>query len=188
MRKLVYYIGTSIDGYIAGPGGEFDFYPVADDMAAFIAGDYPETLPTHGRAQLGIDAPNKRFDTIIMGRSTYDPGLHIGITSPYTHLRQYVVSSTMESIDDPAVELVPGDPLGLVCRLKQENGLDIYLCGGGNLAGQLLPEIEELIVKCDPVVAGAGIPAFHGAFSPTPFTLTDTRTFSNGAIVMTYRR
>jgi dihydrofolate reductase len=188
MRKLVYYIATSIDGYIAGPNGEVDFYPLADDMAAHLCADYPETVPTHIRAQVGIDAPNQRFDTVIMGRGSYEPGLAAGVTSPYAHLRQYVVSTTIKSIDDPAVELVPEDPLGLVRRLKQEDGLDIYLCGGGNLAAQLLPEIDEMIVKCYPVVAGAGISAFDGEFRPTAFSLTGTRTFSNGAVVMHYSR
>ncbi|MEV0167042.1 dihydrofolate reductase [Nonomuraea fuscirosea] len=188
MRKLVYYIATSIDGYIAGPNGEYDFYPVADDMAAYLNSEYPETIPTHIRAHVGLDVPNKTFDTVVMGRGSYEPGLAAGVTSPYAHLRQYVVSSTIKSIDDPAVKLVPGDPLGLVRRLKQEDGLNIYLCGGGNLAAQLLPEIDELIVKCYPVVAGAGIPAFHGGFAPATFTLTGTRTFGNGTVLMTYRR
>ncbi|MGI5284141.1 dihydrofolate reductase family protein [Nonomuraea polychroma] len=188
MRKLVYYIATSIDGYIAGPNGEVDFYPLADDMAAHLNADYPETIPTHIRAQVGIDAPNQRFDTVIMGRGSYEPGLAAGVTSPYAHLRQYVVSTTIKSIDDPAVELVPEDPLGLVRRLKQEDGQDIYLCGGGNLAAQLLPEIDEMIVKCYPVVAGAGISAFDGEFRPTAFSLTGTQTFSNGAVVMHYSR
>jgi dihydrofolate reductase len=188
MRKLVYYIATSIDGYIAGPNGEYDFYPVADDMAAYLNSEYPETVPTHIRAHVGLDVPNKTFDTVVMGRGSYEPGLAAGVTSPYAHLRQYVVSSTIKSIDDPAVELVPGDPLGLVRRLKQEDGLNIYLCGGGNLAAQLLPEIDELIVKCYPVVAGAGIPAFHGGFAPATFALTGTRTFGNGTILMTYSR
>ncbi|MEV0380200.1 dihydrofolate reductase family protein [Nonomuraea sp. NPDC050643] len=188
MRKLVYYVATSIDGYIAGPGGEVDFYPVADDMAAHLNNEHPETIPTPVRERIGFDAPNKRFDTVVMGRGTYEPGLAEGYTSPYAHLRQYVVSGTIKSIDDPAVELVAGDPLELARRLKQEDGMDIYLCGGGNLAAQLLPEIDELIIKCYPVVAGAGIPAFHGVFSPTTFTLTGSRTFSNGTIVLTYSR
>ncbi|TMR18693.1 dihydrofolate reductase [Nonomuraea turkmeniaca] len=188
MRKLVYYVGTSIDGYIAGPNGEFDFYPPADDMAAHLNNEYPETIPAHIRAHVGIDAPNRRFDTVIMGRGSYEPGLAVGVTSPYAHLRQYVISTTIKSVDDPAVELVHEDPLGLVRRLKQEDGLDIYLCGGGNLAAQLLPEIDEMIVKCHPVVAGAGVSAFDGEFRPTVFTLTGTRTYNNGAVVMHYSR
>jgi dihydrofolate reductase len=188
LRKLVYYIAISIDGYIAGPGGEFDFYPVADDMAAYLNDRHPETIPTHIRAQIGLDAPNKRFDTVLMGRGTYQPALDIGITDLYAHLRQYVISSTLPEITDPAVELVPGDPIGLVQRLKKEDGMDIWLCGGGKLAASLLPEIDELIVKCYPVVAGSGIPAFDGAFRPTPFTMTDTRTFGNGTVLLTYAR
>ncbi|WP_188190984.1 dihydrofolate reductase family protein [Nonomuraea sp. SYSU D8015] len=188
MRKLVYFVASSLDGYIAGPNGEFDFYPLGDDMAAYINGEYPETVPTTVRDRIGFDAPNKRFDTVIMGRGTYEPGLAEGYTSPYAHLRQYVVSTTIKSIDDPAVELVPGDPVGLVRRLKQEDGLDIYLCGGGNLAAQLLPEIDELIIKVYPVVAGEGIAAFHGRFDPTVFTLTAHRSFSNGALVLNYTR
>lgn len=66
MRKLVYYVGVSIDGYIAGPGGEFDFYPQSDEMGAWIYSEYPETVPTHIRPHIGLDAPNRRFDTVLM--------------------------------------------------------------------------------------------------------------------------
>lgn len=125
---------------------------------------------------------------LVMGRGTYRPALEIGVTSPYRHLRQYVVSSTLSEIADPEVTLVSGDPLGLVRRLKAEDGLDIWLCGGGVLAGLLLPEIDELVVKCYPVVAGAGIPAFPAEFHPRRFGLTGSRTFGNGTLVLTYAR
>ncbi|TDC81570.1 dihydrofolate reductase [Micromonospora sp. KC606] len=190
MRKLVYYVGVSIDGYIAGPGGEFDFYPVSDDMAASMNERYPEVVPTHIRARAGLaDAPNRRFDTLVMGLGTYQPALDLDISSPYSHLRQYVVSSTLEKIDDPSVELVSGDPIGLVRRLKAETSdKDIYLAGGGKLAGALLPEIDELIIKWYPVVAGAGIPAFQGGLRPTLFAPTERESFSNGAQVTWFRR
>jgi dihydrofolate reductase len=190
MRKLVYYVAVSIDGYIAGPGHEVGFYPVSDDMAAWMNERYPEVLPTHVRAHVGLaDAPNKAFDTLVMGLGTYQPALDINVTSPYAHLRQYVVSSTLEKIDDPSVELVPGDPIGLVRRLKAESSdRDIYLAGGGKLAGAVLPEIDELIVKWYPVVAGAGIPAFQGGFNPTLFAPTERQSFSNGAQVTWFRR
>ncbi|MBT2401114.1 hypothetical protein [Streptomyces sp. ISL-100] len=69
------------------------------------------------------------------------------ITIPYTYLRQYVVFSTIKPDIDPAVTVVPGDPLALVRELKLEEGtgLGIWLCGGGKLAGALLPEIDELV-------------------------------------------
>ncbi|MBB4913244.1 dihydrofolate reductase family protein [Streptosporangium saharense] len=188
MRKLVYYVGVSIDGYIAGPGGEFDFYPVPDDMVTWMATDYPETFFVHSRTQLGLDTPNRHFGTVLMGRGAYQPGLDAGVASPYPHLEQYVVSTTIPEIADPEVNLVPGDPLSLVRALKKEDGLDIWLCGGGKLAGTLLPEIDELVVKSYPVVAGVGISAFTGAFSPTLFTRTTSRSFSNGSTVTWYGR
>ena len=69
MRSLTYYVATSIDGYIAGPNGEFDFYPLSDDLARLHKRGAPRTVPTHIRKQIGFDAPNKRFDTVLMGRA-----------------------------------------------------------------------------------------------------------------------
>ncbi|MFI1290490.1 AAA family ATPase [Streptomyces sp. NPDC020792] len=75
-----------------------------------------------------------------------------------------------------------GDPLALVRELKQQEGtgLDVWLCGGGKLAGALLPEIDELVVKNYPVVAGAGIPAFDGAFNPAVFHVAERTAFPSG--------
>ncbi|GAA2781868.1 hypothetical protein GCM10020219_061700 [Nonomuraea dietziae] len=61
--------------------------------------------------------------------------------------------------------------------------MDIYLCGGGRLAASLLPEIDEIILKSYPVVAGAGIPMFSGQFNPTQFTPTRRESFDNGTQV-----
>lgn len=183
----MYYVAVSIDGYIAGPGGEIDFYPLADDMAAWMTEHYPESVPTHLRAQLGMpDVPNQQFDTVLMGRGTYQPALDAGVASPYAHLSQYVVSTTLDRVDDPAVTLYSGDPVELVQQLKKEDGKDIWLCGGGKLAGAVLPEIDQLVIKSYPVVAGEGIPALTGRFSPTSFTPISTRTFTNGAVVTWY--
>lgn len=188
MRKLVYYVAVSIDGYIAGPGGEIDFYPLGADMADWMSTDYPETVPTHVRQQVGMpDVPNKTMDTMVMGRSTYMPAIEIGITNPYAHLTTYVVSTTLPAVEEPVI-LYPGDPLELVRELKTQDGLDIYLAGGGKLAGSLLPEIDQLVVKSYPVVSAAGIPAFIAPFTPTAFTPTDRRQFENGATVTWYDR
>ncbi|MFF6913988.1 dihydrofolate reductase family protein [Streptomyces sp. NPDC012466] len=188
MRKLVYYIAVTLDGRIAGPGGEYDFFPAGDEQqstaySAWVNTLYPETVPTAYRAAAGLaDAPHRYFDTVVMGLGTYRDPLDRGITSPYAHLRQYVVSSTLDTDVDPAVTVVPGDPLALVRELKREEGtgLHVWLCGGGKLAGALLPEIDELVVKHYPVVAGAGIPAFDGAFDPTVFDVAERTAFPNG--------
>lgn len=189
MRKLVYYVGASLDGYIAGPGGEFDFLPVSEQITAWICDRYPETVPTHVRPALGIeDAPNRTFDTVVMGRGSYEPGLAAGVKSPFAHLRQFVVSTTIPDAEDPPVTIVRADPLGVVRSLKEEEGQDIWLCGGGTLAGELLPEIDELIIKRYPVVAGAGIPMIRGDYAPTLFTPTATESLDDGASITWLKR
>ncbi|MFD4630427.1 dihydrofolate reductase family protein [Streptomyces sp. NPDC058284] len=189
MRKLVYYIGASIDGYIAGPGGEVDFYPTGDEeqtaaYAASVNARYPETVPTALRPLVGLaDAPNLRFDTVVMGHGTYRQALAHGTPSPYAHLRQYVLSSTLGAAPDPAVTVTADDPLTLVRDLKRQQGKDIWLCGGGRVAAALLPELDELIVKSYPVVAGAGVPVFAGEFDPTRFRVTARETFANDVLM-----
>jgi dihydrofolate reductase len=190
MRKLVYYVGVSLDGRIAGPAGEVDFFPVGDDLLAWIREEFPETVPTHLRPHIGMapDEPNRRFDVLVMGRATYEPALEIGVTNPYAHLRQYVVSSTLVAADCPDVHVVAGDPVPLVRGLKQEEGADIWLCGGGRLAGALLGEIDELVLKTYPVVAGRGINAFDGTFDPSAFTVTSRCQFDDGTQVTRFVR
>ncbi|WP_040802608.1 dihydrofolate reductase family protein [Nocardia concava] len=184
MRKLAYYVAVSLDGYIAGPQGEYDFYPIADDLAAWINERYPETVPDFMREQAGVArVPNRDWDTVLMGRGTYEPGLAAGMTSPYSHLKQYVFSTTIGEIADPAVELVESDPVGLVRRLKKEEGKGIWLCGGSKLAGVLVDEIDQLVIKRYPVIAGAGLPMIGGNFSPAQFAVTQRQEFSNGTQV-----
>ncbi len=188
MRELVYYVGVSLDGFIAGPDDQIDFYPASEPYQAWMSTEFADALPTHIRRELGVDgAPNTRFDTVVMGRRTYDPALRVGITSPYAHLRQIVVSRALHA-PDPDVTIVRADPLAAVRALKQEAGLDIYLAGGGQLAGQLLPEIDRLVVKHYPVVAGAGRTAFGSQFAPTRFELDRAQTFPGGNVLLYYSR
>ncbi|MFI6867994.1 dihydrofolate reductase family protein [Nocardia sp. NPDC050406] len=188
MRKLSYFVGMSLDGYIAGPGDTIDFMPLGADFTAWLGQEYPETLPTAARPHFGIpdDAPNRHYDTIVMGRGTYEPGLAAGLPNPYAHLKTYVVSSTLGQAD-PAVEIVPSDPVGLVRRLKAEEGLDIWL-GGGKLGAQVLDEIDELVIKSYPVIAGDGVRAFTGNFKPTDFEVVRRQEFENGTQVTWYNR
>lgn len=188
MRKLIYYIGATIDGYISGPNGEIDFFPLSDELIDLIRSEYPETIPTHLRRQMNLDMPNRRYDTVVMGRHTYEPALEVGITSPYAHLRQYVVSSSLKVDPDSGVELIRENPLDAVARMKQEPGLDIWLAGGGTLAGALLPQIDELIVKRYPVIAGGGIPMFLQGYAPRPFAAAESKTLSDGTTVSRYFR
>ncbi|WP_433545741.1 dihydrofolate reductase family protein [Streptomyces sp. CA-294286] len=194
MRKLTYYVGMSLDGFIAAPDHSVDHYPVSEEfLKDFLLADYADCVPTHLRRHFGVDdAPNTRFDTMLQGRTTYQPALDIGITSPYAHLRQYVVSRSLAEAGpapSPDVELVCGDVVSKVRELKaEEGGLGIYLAGGGKLAGQLLDEIDELVLKVYPVVLGDGIPVFTAEFGVHSFALDATRTFTNGTVVLTYSR
>jgi len=187
MRTLTYYVASSIDGFIAGPDGAFDFYPVEPDLVDWIKERYPETLPAHVRQALGIaDTPNRTFDTLVMGRGTYAPGPAAGFPSPYSHLKQYVFAHGLTAPDD--VTVVEGDPADLVRTLKAEDGLGIYLAGGGNLAGQLRDEIDEWVVKVSPIVLGGGIRVFTGDFAQERFDLTRVEPLPSGVVVLSYRR
>jgi dihydrofolate reductase len=185
-RSLTYYVGASLDGYIAGPGGEYDALPIEPDVSAAMNEARPETVPTAFRELAGLaDASDKAYDTVLMGGGTFRAG---GSPSPYAHLRQYVFSSTLGQNAAAGVEVVASDPVAFVRELKTEAGLGIWLCGGGKLAAALMSEIDAIVVKRYPVVLGGGIPMFAGSYAPTRFTLTENRTFDSGAAVQTYRK
>jgi len=182
LRTLTYYVATTLDGFIADPSGGFDFFPVPDELVSVLVEEFPETIPTQARAHLGIDPPNKNFDAVVMGRRTWEPSLDDGVTSSYQHLKQYVFSTTMSEAPDDTVTLVDSDPLAYVRELKQQDGGGIWLCGGGSLAGALLPEIDELVLKVSPIVAGNGIPLFRADFAPHHFDPVESRSVAGVTI------
>jgi dihydrofolate reductase len=188
LRKLVYYVASTLDGFIAAPDGSYDFFPVEPDVADYLVAHWPQTLPTFAHAEFGLDRPPGCFDAVVMGRGTYDPALKVGVTSPYAHLKQYVFSRSLGPSADPEVEIVSGDPVAFIRALKRQPGRDIWLCGGGDLAGQLLSEVDELVIKLHPIVAGCGIPLANRDFDPRRFALVATRTFDSGLILLHYAR
>ncbi|WP_435746030.1 dihydrofolate reductase family protein [Microbacterium sp. PMB16] len=189
MRELTYYIAVTLDGFIAGPADEVDFYPVSEAFAETLGTELADLQPYHVRVdRAGRDEPVTQFDTVVMGRRTYEPALQVGITDPYAHLRTLVFTTTLDDPREPNVEIVRTDPVARVRELKAEDGLGIYLAGGAGLAGALFDEIDRLIVKKYPVIAGDGIPMARHPFSPTLFDLEEARTFDNGCVVLTYAR
>ena len=195
MRKLTYYVATTIDGFIAGPDGgdptgPDGFFAVGQDYVEHIVAEYPETLPAAARAALGVTAEGTHFDTVVEGRRSYEIGLDAGVTNAYPHLRHLVFSRTMTTSPDPTVELVAADPAETIRELKQEPGRDIWLVGGGELAGALYPEIDELIVKLNPITIGAGIPMFSpaAAHDPRHHRLVDRTFLASGVAFLTYGR
>ncbi|WNI24576.1 dihydrofolate reductase family protein [Streptomyces sp. ITFR-16] len=193
MRKLVYYIASTLDGFIAGPdgadpSGPGGFWPLPEDYVGHIIAAYPETLPGPARAALSVTAEGTHFDTVVEGRRSYGIGLAAGITDAYPHLRHIVFSRTLGESPDPAVEIVATDPVAKVRELKQEDGKDIWLVGGAELAHSLYREIDMLIVKLSPLTIGAGIPLFSGKaeFDPLAWTLTDHTVLDSGVMFLTY--
>ncbi|KUO17116.1 dihydrofolate reductase family protein [Streptomyces dysideae] len=192
MRKLTYLIACSLDGFIGDTAGDASSMVafVDEEYFGYLKSEYPETMPTHGRRALGFDdLKNQKFDTIIQGRGSYNEAMKEGITSPYAHLREYVASRTLGESPDPHVEIVADDLVAKVRELKAEDGeFGIYLCGGSKLAGELLDEIDELVIKSYPIVLGTGMPMFGSGFAVTEFTLDAVRSFGNGVVVRTYAR
>ncbi|MEU2393104.1 dihydrofolate reductase family protein [Streptomyces sp. NPDC007369] len=192
MRKLTYFIATSVDGFIGDLDGEGDFFNqfLDPEYVAALVAEYPETLPTHAHGMLGVpeDFRARRFDTVLMGRGTYDPGLKQGFTSPYAHLDQYVVSRSLTTAPDPAVKIISGDVAARVRELKEQPGLGIWLCGGADLAGQLAEEIDEYIVKTYPVFLGTGMPMSRAGFGVRELELTGSTTYGGGQTIATYAR
>ncbi|GHE85002.1 deaminase [Streptomyces longispororuber] len=193
MRKLTYFVAVSIDGFIGDPSGDATSYMrfVDDEFLAFLKAEYPETLPAAGRRALGFDdLPNQKFDTVIQGMNSYRLGLDEGITSPYAHLREYVATRSLGTAPDPNVQLIADDLVGKVRELKAEDSpLDIWLCGGAQVAGQLRDEVDELVVKTYPVLLGSGMPMFAGVEpAVSDFALTSSRVFGNGLVVRHYVR
>ncbi|MFI0505236.1 dihydrofolate reductase family protein [Streptomyces albogriseolus] len=195
MRKLVHYVATTLDGFIAGPDGADPtgpdgFWPVPEDYVQHLAAEYPETLPVQARQALSITAEGTRFDTVLEGRRSYEIGLAAGIPDAYPHLRHLVFSRTLTKSPAQAVELVADDPVATVRELKRQEGKDMWLLGGAELAGSLYAEIDTLILKVGPVTIGDGIPLFSrkAAFDPRIWTLADHTVLKGGAVFLTYTR
>ncbi|MFH9724120.1 dihydrofolate reductase family protein [Streptomyces sp. NPDC017254] len=191
MRKLTYFIACTIDGFIGDPKGDAtSMYAFVDaEFLEFLAGEFPETIPTQSREMLGVDAENKRFDTVVQGVGSYRLALDVGVTSPYGHLREFVAARSLAESPHANVELIADDLVGRVRELKAEDGpLGIWLCGGSTIAGELIDEIDELVIKTYPQVYGSGMPMFGAGFEPRDFELNDLRVFGNGAFVRTYTR
>jgi dihydrofolate reductase len=172
MRKLIYHVASTLDGFIAHEDHTIDGFVSEGEHVT----DYLESL-------------RNDYDIVLMGRRTYEFGFQFGVTNPYPWMKQYVLSRSMESSPDPNVELVSQNIIDFVKKLKEETGKDIYLCGGADLAGRLIGEglIDEIVLKLNPVVFGTGITLFSGAIKQTDLELAGSKVYSNGVVLLRYR-
>lgn len=173
MRRIVYYVATSLDGFIAGPGENIsDFVQQGAGVTQYL-----EDL--------------KGFDTVIMGRKTYEFGYQYGLIPgqpAYPHMDHYVFSNSL-SFESPHEKVhVKKIDRDFILELKQQEGTDIYLCGGGQFAGWLLNEglIDQLKIKLNPMVLGKGISLFNEVKRTYQLTLKDSKKFPSGMQIISY--
>ena len=189
MRDLTYYVAVSLDGRIAAPDGGFDAFPVTGDHIDMILRDWKDTLSAPGLEAFGLTADGATFDAVVMGWLTYEAGLPYGAIDPYPHLEQVVFSRGHGQDEVPEnVRIVSDDPVAEVQRLKKEDGVGIWLCGGGRLAGALVGEIDRMVLKVNPVVLGDGVPLFVGGYDPSAFELVESTPYASGVVVNEYVR
>jgi dihydrofolate reductase len=193
MRELTYYVAVSLDGFIAGPEGQYDAFLTEGDHMAAIIERFPDTIPTDPAQALGIDSAAGGFGTVLMGWKTYAVGLESGVRSPYRHLEQIVFTRSHRHVDlgEPDSPTVTDeDPVVVVRRLKAETAPDrggVWLCGGGQLATTVAGEIDRLVLKRNPVVLGAGTPLFAGGgYAPRRFDEVATTAFDSGVVLSEY--
>jgi dihydrofolate reductase len=179
MKKLIYYVATTVDNYIAHEDGSADGFLYEGDHIQ----DFLDSLAD--------------YDSVLMGRNTYEYGFQLGMKpgepayAPY-NLKNYIFSRSLDFESNAQVQLIKSDEVEFVRQLKQngvENGKQIWLCGGGAFAGTLLENelIDELILKVHPVIFGKGIPLFGSSTKNVGLTPYNSHTFNSGVMVHSYR-
>lgn len=173
MAKIIYYVASSLDGFIAGP---------KDDISDFVAG---------GK---GVDkylADLQAFNTVIMGRRTYEFGFQYGIKPgqpAYPHMEHFIFSDSL-NIEKLAESVhIEKKSIERVKEIKEAASTDIYLCGGGVFAGWLLDHglIDQLKVKLNPIILGDGVRLFGNSTTKAKWSLIETENFEEGLKILTY--
>jgi dihydrofolate reductase len=155
----------SLDGYIAGPRGEFDWIVMDPDI--------------------DFRAMFQNFDTLLMGRKTYEAALRMGQGPGMPGMRSYVFSRTLRQADCPDVT-VSDEPETTVPALKATEGKDIWLFGGGSLFRSLLElgMVDTVEVGVIPVLLGGGLPLLPPPSSMAKLSLTNHRVYQKTGTVM----
>ncbi len=173
MRKIVYYVASSLDGFISG---------LNDDIRGFVG-------TGNGVDKYLADLAN--FDTVIMGRNTYEFGYKYGLQPgqpAYPHMKHYIFTDNLKLENLSTQVEVKNLDLTEIDKLKMHEGTDIYLCGGGQFAGWLLDnkKIDTLKLKLNPLILGQGIRLFGNSNSKYQLELLETSDYENGLQIMTY--
>lgn len=176
MRKLSAGFAMSLDGYIEGPNGEYDW----------ITND-PEHYQELAKSW-------ERTDAFLHGRKTYDMSISMlkksgksKQSNPFAHMKHYVFSNTLDSVHEDFI-LMKGDTKANVIKIKKEDGKDIAVFGGAQLACSLinLGVVDELVVAICPVLLGGGKSFFSGLDKRVLLKLAGSKSYASGLVVLTY--
>lgn len=173
MRRIIYYVAISIDGYITGPD---------EDISGFIQ---------DGSGVEKYLDDLKGFDTVIMGRKTYEFGYKYGLEPgqpAYPHMDHYIFSKTLSFNECSEKVRICHPDLDIIRKLKEEKGTDIYLCGGGEFAGWLLDHglIDILKIKLNPLILGPGIRLFGNSRQQIKLRMMSGEEYDHGLLINTY--
>lgn len=174
MRDIVYYVAASLDGFISGPDG---------DISGFSA-------EGNGVDQYLNDLKN--YDTVIMGRNTYESGYKFGLKPgdlAYPHMEHYIFSDNLKFEKKAKALHLKKIDINHIYELRNQKGSDIYLCGGGQFAGWLLEheQITHLKLKLNPFVSGSGVKLFGSSTKFYKTELIDSNLYDDGLQIMTYQ-
>ena len=166
MRLVRYSVASSLDGYIAGPNGEYDWIIMdpAIDFRAFF----------------------KKIDTVVMGRRTFDAAVENGMDA-MPGMRSIVISRTLRADDYPNVTIAD-DPKATIEALRAEEGKDIWLMGGGLLFRDVLDAglVDTVEVGLIPILLGQGVQMLPTLSHATSLKLTRHEVFPTGVVLLRY--
>lgn len=169
MRRICYSVAMSLDGYVAGPNGEADWIIMDSEI------DFGELF--------------NRFDTVLMGRRSYEAAQAMGGGGgAMPGLTSVVVSTTLKPEDCPGVTLITANVDEAMRQLKAAPGKDIWLFGGGVLFRSLLDAglVDSVEVAVIPVLLGGGIPLLPAPAKQARLKLTAHRIYKTGIVSLTY--
>ncbi len=173
MRKIILYIATSLNGKIARPDGGVDWL---------------DAIPNPEKTDYGYAVFYDSIDTIIMGHNTYQLILDWGIKFTYPEKKNYVLTRKQHVSDNEDVTFVKDNPIEFTKALKNLQGKDIWLVGGGQVntlffnAG-LIDEIQLFVM---PIVIPEGIDLFEKIPIEKQMKLLGTKSYSSGVVELKY--
>ena len=168
MRRVLYRVAASLDGFIAGPNGEIDW--IVPDTTVDFASFYASV------------------DTVLIGRRTYELTLQPGAPRWPAGWRIYVCSRTLDAVQHPRVAVVSANVDTTVAALRAEPGRDIWLFGGGSLFASLLAAdlVDDIGLAVMPVLLGGGVPLVSPGAPRSRLTLTRSNASPSGIVNLHY--